>query len=99
MNEGVVSWKGADLTVARYIGRCAIGTTVDDVRATLTSSNVDVISLEAVQTKHNRFASFKFVGKKSQLDIIENEDLWPAGVMVGRWWDPKPPDTESDALS
>ena len=76
-----------------------MGTTVDDVTATLTSSNVDVILLEAVQTKHNRFASFKFVGKKSQLNIIEYKKLWPARVMIGRWWDLKPLESKSNASS
>ena len=92
VNSGVVSWRGADLTVARYIGRVAIGTTAEEIRASLESRGVDVISIEAIKTKHTRFASFKLVIKKSQLEIIEKDDFWPHGVIVGHWWSPKPID-------
>ena len=84
-----VSWKGADLTIAKYIGRCALGTTTNDVKATLDAHGVEILSLEAVQTKHNRFASFKLVAKKAQQELIENGDIWPEGVLIGRWWNPK----------
>ena len=89
VNAGVVSWKGADLTIAKYIGHCAVGTTTDDIKSTLEFHGVEIISLEAVQTKHYRFASFKLVAKKTQKDIIENGEIWPEGVRVGRWWSPK----------
>ena len=89
VNAGVVSWKGADLTIAKYIGHCAIGTTTDDIKSTLDLHGVEIISLEAVETKHNRFASFKLVAKKAQKEIIENGEIWPEGVRVGRWWSPK----------
>ena len=89
VNAGVVSWKGADLTIAKYIGRCALGTTTDDVKATLDAHKVEILSLEAVQTKHNRFALFKLVAEKAQQETIENGDIWPEGVLIGRWWNPK----------
>ena len=85
----MVSWKGADLTIARYIGRVAVGTSADEIRSSLETRGVEVVSLEAIQTKHTRFASFKLVIKKSQLDVIEQDDFWPEGVIVGRWWSPK----------
>ena len=40
VNAGVVSWKGADLTITKYIGRCAMGTTTDDIKATLEANSV-----------------------------------------------------------
>ena len=64
VNAGVVSWKGADLTVAKWIGRAALGTTENDIRATVESNGADVVSVEAIETKHGRFASFKLVVKK-----------------------------------
>ena len=77
------------MTVARYVGRVAIGTSPDDTKSFLEQNAVDVISLEAVEQKHNRFASFKLVVKKSQLQLVENSELWPEGVVIGRWWSPK----------
>ena len=55
-----------DLTAMCYIGHCAFGTTVEDVRETLEFHKVDVVSLEAIPTKHTRFSSFKFVVEKEQ---------------------------------
>ena len=99
VNEGVLSFKGADLTVARYVGRVALGTTADDIRSSLQQSGVDVVALEAISVKHNRFSSFKLVIKKLQLKLIENPDLWPEGVIVGRWWLPKATATTHDKTS
>ena len=89
VNIGALSWKGADLTVARYIGRVAYGTPTVDIQTSLKERGVDVITLEALETKHTRFASFKLVMKKSQLGIIEKDSFWPDGVIVGRWWSAK----------
>ena len=55
----------------------------------LEARNVKVVSLEAIETKHDRFASFKLVVKKSQLEIVEKDTFWPDGVVVGRWWSAK----------
>ena len=97
VNAGVVSWKGADLTVARYIGRVAVGTTSDEILSSLRDKEVDVVELTPLTLKHNRFLSFKLVVKKSQLLIIENELLWPEGVIVGRFWSAKS-STSSDSV-
>ena len=76
--------------MARYIGRVARGTTAAEIRASLESRGVNVVTLESVDMKHDRFASFKLVVKKTQLEIIEKDDFWPEGVIVGRWWSAKP---------
>ena len=99
VNEGVTSWRGADLTVSRYIGRVAVGTTADDVKSFLVGNGVDVVSLEPLTVKHTRFVSFKLIIKKSQLPVIENADIWPEGVMIGRWWAAKPTTSDSNANS
>ena len=96
VNTGLLSFKGADLTVARYVGRVALGTTVDEIRSSLEQINVEAVSLTAITLNHNRFASFKLVVKRSQLGLIENPDFWPEGVIIGRWWSPKPPPTPSN---
>ena len=95
MNAGVLSWKDSDLTMAKWIGRAALGTTVDNIRATVESNGAEVVSVEAIETKHGRFASFKLVVKKSQLDIVENGDIWPDGVLIGKWWSPKSPSEDA----
>ena len=94
VNAGVVSWKGADLTVTRYVGRVAVGTSAEEIRTWLESKNVNVVGIEAISTKHQRFSSFKLTIKKAQLEIITERDFWPLGVLVGPWWPPKAPSTE-----
>ena len=79
------------MTVAKYIGHCAVDTKTDDIQKLLVDHNVDIVSLEKLPTKHDRFSSFKLVLKKSQLSIVENPELWPSGIHVGRWWPPKAP--------
>ena len=90
VSAGELSWRGADLTVPRYIGRVALGTSTDDVKSLLIDVGVEVISLDPLPLKHNRFQSYKLVVKKSQIPLIEDPDIWPEGVMVGRWWSAKP---------
>ena len=96
VSDGEMSWRGADLTVSRYIGRVALGTSTDNVKSLLVDSGVDVVSLEPLSLKHNRFLSYKLVIKKSQLPLMENPDIWPIGVLVGRWWNAKPVATIPD---
>ena len=91
LNAGLISLKGADLTAARYISRLALGTTADQLRSSLESRNVKVVSCEAIPTNRTQpsFTSFKLVVKKSQLEMIQNDEFWPDGVIVGRYWSPK----------
>ena len=102
VTAGLMSLKGADLTVARYIGRLALGTTAEQIRASLEERNVNVVSCEAIPNKrsHPSFTSFKLVIKKSQLKIIETDEFWPDGVIVGRYWSPRAAsETETDAAA
>ena len=99
VSSGEMSWRGADLTVARYIGRVSLGTTADDIRSFLESNNVEVISLEPIPVKHKLFSSFKLVVKRSFLPVIENPEIWPEGVSVGRYWAPKTPPVDGSTSS
>ena len=89
VSAGLVSFKGADLTVARYVGRVDTSVEADVIRDSLVAKGVHVVSLDKLKNNHNRFASFKLVVKKSQLSIVEDASFWPEGVIVGRWWAPK----------
>ena len=89
VSAGRISLKGADLTVAKYIGYLDNSTQPEDIRALLDEHQVETISLDPIPQKHNRFKSFKLVVKKSQLSIVEDGKMWPEGVLVGRFWSPK----------
>ena len=87
------------MTVAKYIGRLDNETRADDVKSLLEEKGVDVVSIDPIQAKHERFKSFKLVVKRSQLSIVEDEELWPTGVIVGRFWSPKSTDATRNSPS
>ena len=94
-----MSLKGADLTVAKYIGRLDNETQADDVKGLLEEKGVDVVSIDPIKAKHDRFKSFKLVVKRSQLSIVEDAELWPTGVIVGRFWSAKSADANQNTTS
>lgn len=82
VKDGLISVKGADLTVNRYVGRWHNDSTSDAVKNFISKQNVTVVELEELETKHGRFKSFRLRVKKTQLSLIENEDFWPEGVIL-----------------
>ena len=89
--------KGADLTINKYIGHVHNDVTTENVREFLASHKVDVVELEALQTKHNRFKSFRLRVKRDDLEIIEEQDFWPKGVLCGSYFRPKSNDEQLNA--
>ena len=89
VNEGLLSVKGADLTVNKYIGRLHNDVSIDDMRQFLEGQNVSVIELQQLLTKHDRFKSFRLRVKRDDLKIMEERDFWPEGVLCGPYFRPK----------
>ena len=81
MKEGLVSVKGADLTVNKYVGRFHNDVTVDGLRDFITNQNVTVVELEPLKTKHSRFKSFRLRVKRADLSKLEDAEFWPEGVI------------------
>ena len=88
-SSGVVSWRGAPLTVDCYIGRVDLEATKEEVKAFITSKSVDVVDIEENATRHQRFKSFKLVIKKVDYEKLDNRDEWPEGVVFRRFWRPR----------
>jgi hypothetical protein len=82
VSKGFMSFKGADLTVQRYIGRVDISTDIGTVKNHLTENGVAVIEFEELKTIHSRFKSFRLRLKRSELTIIEKPEFWPDDVIV-----------------
>ena len=82
VSSGLISVKGADLTVNRYVGRWDNNATGDAVTEFIVNKEVSVIELEELETKHGRFKSFRLRIRKSQLSTIEDENFWPEGVIL-----------------
>ena len=82
VKNGLVSVKGADLTVNRYVGRWHNDVTKAAVSDFISKQNVVVVELEDLPTKHGRFKSFRLRIKKTDLSLIEDENFWPEGVIL-----------------
>ena len=89
VKDGLISVKGADLTVNKYVGRFHNDVTLDGLRDYIVSQNVTVVELEQLDTKHGRFKSFRLRVKRAELDRIEDADFWPQGVIFSSFFRPK----------
>ena len=86
--EGLVSWRGADLTTELYIGNVSVGVSLEDAKTAITELGVKVVEME-VAGKHNHFQSFRLRIKKIDLEKVKNPDFWPDGIVVRRFYRPR----------
>ena len=99
-SSGVVSWRGAPLTVDCYIGRVDLDATTDEIKAFVVSKGIDVCDIAENVTTHRRFKSFKLVIKKTDYEKLDDRELWPEGVVFRRFWRPRNAGADGvDALS
>ena len=89
VNNGLVSFKGADLTVNKYVGRVHNDVTADELRQYICDAGVTVVELEALERKHQRFQSFRLRVKRAELENIEKAEFWPVGVILSPFFRPK----------
>ena len=89
MSDGLISFKGADLTVNKYIGRVHNETSTEDLRNFITSQNITIVELEQLETKHQRFKSFRLRVKRDDVERMEDEDFWPKGILFSPFFRPK----------
>ena len=97
VSNGLLSFKGVDQTINKYIGRVHNDVSVDDFRQQLVGAGVDVVELEQLETKHSRFKSFRLRLKKVDLGKIKSEDFWPEGVVVSHFYRPRVKDDQRNA--
>ena len=51
--EGLVSWRGANLTTDLFVGGISINATTDDAKASITEQGVDVVEMEVLHYYNN----------------------------------------------
>ena len=87
VSDGLLSWKGADLTHEFYITKVDIDATAEVMKAWIESQgdSVRVVDLEEIPQHHKRFKSFKLVIRKKDAENIR-EWQWPEGVEVRRFF-------------
>ena len=86
VSEGLVSWKGADLTMSFYIGNVDVGANCDVMKSDIKNLGVDVVEFEELRRRHNHFKSFRLVIKRKDFDAIKDPLFWPDGVVVRKFF-------------
>ena len=89
VRAGLVSVKGADLTVNKYVGRFHNDVSTENVKSYIEDQGVSVVELELLDTKHQRFKSFRIRFKRSQLGKVVDGEFWPEGVIVSPFFRPR----------
>ena len=89
VSNGLISFKGADLTINKYIGRVHNETSTEDLRQFITSHQINIVELEQLETKHGRFKSFRLRLKKDDVERMEDEAFWPKGIIFSPFFRPK----------
>ena len=98
VSDGLLSWKGADLTHEFYIGYADIDTKTDVLKAWIESHGVRVVSLTECARRHNKFASVKLTIRKKDTEGWEEWD-WPEGVTVRRFFNKSSKDGAANGLN
>ena len=96
--EGIVSWRGADLTTDLYIGKVLVNVSTEEARTAISEMGVTVLELEVVG-RRDHYQSFSLRIKKSDLPAIQNPDAWPEGILVRRFFRGKSNNNGGDSSS
>lgn len=67
-----------------YLGRAQNSTTVDDVKNLLKQLKINFWDLKQIQTLHNNFKSYSFNISQSDRHLIEDDNIWPKGIVRNR---------------
>ena len=93
VSAGLLSFKGVDQTVTKYVGHVANSASIEDVRKWLESENeigsVSVVNLEELVRRHTLWKSFKVTIKREDKKTVENPMFWPKGVVARPFFHPK----------
>ena len=89
VSSGAMSFRGADLTIHRFIGRVHPDVNVDSLKTDLENIGISVLDLQLNESKLSRFKSFHLTAKRSDAEKIDNPDTWPENVVVRRFFLPR----------
>ena len=89
VTSGQISFKGADLTVDRYIGKIDVEADNDEVKKFITDAGVKLVDFQENSRSHSSFKSFKVTVRRSDLPTLEKDNFWPAGVIFRNFFRPR----------
>ena len=86
VSQGLMSFKGADLTVNFWVGYAHVDSTADDIKSWTEGQGVKVVEVVDIPQRHNRFKSFKLCIRKKDTEKIHEEDFWPEGIILRKFF-------------
>ena len=93
VSEGVVSWRGADLTSS-----FSFSISTEDIKRNIENQGVGVVELEEIPLRHNRFKSYKLCIHRKDIDLIKDKNFWPEGIVIRRFYFPRGRDGDGVAI-
>ena len=72
--------------VHMFVSRLDSGTTSDQLKEHLSNHNIDVFCIEALETKHHSYASFKITIPSNKFMIFRSDQVWPEGIYVRKFY-------------
>ena len=89
VTSGQISFKGADLTVDRYLGRIDVESDNEEIKKFITDAGVKIVDFQENSRTHSSFKSFKISIRKSDLPTLEKDNFWPTGVVFRNFFRPR----------
>jgi hypothetical protein len=89
VNQGEMSWKGAELTVDCYLGNVGINEDNLKVKEYIENAGITLVDFQENKRNHERFKYFKLTVKRSHLTLLEDPELWPEGVVIRNFFRPR----------
>ena len=90
-DRGAISRSGLKVAlgasrVHMFVSRLDSGTTSDQLKEHLSNHNIDVFCIEALETKHHSYASFKITIPSNKFMIFRYDQVWPEGIYVRKFY-------------
>ena len=82
---------GVERNLDLFIGGCNPATTEDNIKAHISSKGIQVVGCVVLQSKVDWYKPFKVTVKAAEREILLSPDLWPQGVFVRKFFNPRSP--------
>ena len=86
VNAGLLSFKGADLTIDFFLTYADVNCTPADIKTWTQNEGVELVEVEEVPQRHSHFKSFRICVRKKDVETIKNEDFWPEGIHMRKFF-------------
>ena len=86
VSSGALSFRGADLTIHRFIGRIHPDVDIETMKKDLETLGISVLNLQQNESKNSQFKSFHLTAKRADAEKIDNPNTWPENVVVRRFF-------------